>query len=190
MFTSAVLRIPLTMVCLLKCQTSASAEKYPLWSHNETAARFSPCLFIKICSGLQATKTQHCAVCPTCETFQCYTNMSAMNAIVSSITRGAAVDEIRIITDRRPITTNSVSSQRFDPATIQQDYEATRIVIHERFPQLVVDFLNHKRQYGSQVERALYNDPEWTWRLQVARLGTYTRGTFLNVLFTTNPLIS
>lgn len=98
-----------------------------------------------------------------------------MEAIVSRITRGAALDEIRIITDRRPITTNNVNSQQFDPATIQQDSEATRIIIHERFPQLVVDFLNHKRQYGSQVERAFYNDPEWTWQLQVARLGMYIR---------------
>lgn len=101
--------------------------------------------------------------------------MSATKAIVSRITRGTALDEIRIITDRRPITTNNVNSESFDPATIQQDSEATRIIIHERFPQLVVDFLNHKRQYGSQVERAFYNDPEWTRQLQVARLGMYIR---------------
>lgn len=99
--------------------------------------------------------------------------MSATQAMVELITRGADLEEKRIIIDRRPITTNSISNPSFDPATVQQDSEATRIVVHERFPQLVVDFLNHKRQYGSQVERALYNDPGWNWQLQVARLSMY-----------------
>lgn len=99
--------------------------------------------------------------------------MSAAQAMVALMTRGPDLEEKRIIIDRRPITTNSISNPSFDPAIIQGDTEATRIVIHERFPQLVVDFLNHKRQHGSQVERALYNDPDWTWQLQVARLSVY-----------------
>lgn len=94
---------------------------------------------------------------------------------MARLTRGVALDEIRAITDRRPITTNSISSQIFDPATIQRDSEATRIVVHDRFPKLVVDFLNHKRKYGSQVERAFYGGTDWTWQLQVARLGMYIR---------------
>lgn len=100
--------------------------------------------------------------------------MSTEQAIVTRIIRGADLTRLRgIIATRRPTTANSVSSQNFDPATVQRDSEATRIVIHERFPQLVANFLNHKRRHGSQVEQALYNDPGWTWQMQVARLSMY-----------------
>lgn len=109
--------------------------------------------------------------------------MSAGQAIIARIMRDADPDDLRAIINRRPITTNSVSGPGFDPAIIQQDFEATRIVIHERFPQLVNEFLSHKRQHGSQVERALYSDPAWTWQMQVARLSMKIHGVGPILLF-------
>ncbi|KAI0860044.1 hypothetical protein F4860DRAFT_480771 [Xylaria cubensis] len=66
-----------------------------------------------------------------------------------------------------PITSNSVTN--FDRETIKKDAASTRIVIHSRFPRLVQQFLAHKRQHGSSVEKAFYH-AEWTWQQQVARL--------------------
>ena len=68
-----------------------------------------------------------------------------------------------------PITTNSV--RKFDPAVVAGDAKSTRIVIHPRFPQLVQDFLAHKRQHGSRFEKALYGRPDaFGWRNEVRRL--------------------
>lgn len=97
--------------------------------------------------------------------------MSAQT-VISRITNGTD-KEIRDIVNLRPILTNSVVNEKFDPAVIQEDAESTRIVIHERFPQLVENFLAHKRQYGSEIEKALYNANGWDWQKQVARLGIY-----------------
>lgn len=94
-------------------------------------------------------------------------------AIVSRIARGSDLTNIRTIAELRPITTNSIANPRFDPATIQKDAEGTRIVIHERFPKLVERFLAHKRRHGTSIEQALYNDQDWDWQKQVARLGMF-----------------
>ncbi|KAI8629346.1 hypothetical protein F5Y19DRAFT_78535 [Xylariaceae sp. FL1651] len=66
-----------------------------------------------------------------------------------------------------PITSNSVT--QFDPDTIKNDALSTRIVVHSRFPDLIQQFLEHKRTHGSSVEKAFYHDG-WTWQQQVARL--------------------
>ncbi|RYP14740.1 hypothetical protein DL765_006155 [Monosporascus sp. GIB2] len=68
-----------------------------------------------------------------------------------------------------PYPSRDNSIFRFDPETIRQDAEGTRIVVHPRYPALVETFLTHKRQHGSSVEKALYAAP-WTWQRQVARL--------------------
>lgn len=90
--------------------------------------------------------------------------------VISRITNGTTV-EIRDVVASRPILTNSVTDKRFDPDLVQRDAESTRIVIHDRYPQLVEAFLAHKRQHGSAIERALYNSDGWNWAKQVARLG-------------------
>ncbi|CAN8103991.1 unnamed protein product [Discula destructiva] len=91
--------------------------------------------------------------------------------IISRIASGENLEEeIRNIADRRPITTNSISNPSFDSVTIHEDAQGARIVVHERFPQLVKDFLAHKCQYGTSVEKALYSAQGWCWRKQVARL--------------------
>ncbi|KAI1364608.1 hypothetical protein F5Y08DRAFT_339524 [Xylaria arbuscula] len=66
-----------------------------------------------------------------------------------------------------PITSNSV--RNFNPETIRKDAQATRVVVHHRFPQLVQRFLEHKRRHGSRIEKALYH-AGWTWQQQTARL--------------------
>ncbi|KAK7753969.1 hypothetical protein SLS62_004068 [Diatrype stigma] len=58
----------------------------------------------------------------------------------------------------------------FDPATIRRDAEATRIIVHARYPALVEAFLAHKRTHGSSVEKRVYGAAAWSWRDQVARL--------------------
>ncbi|CAJ2514108.1 Uu.00g022270.m01.CDS01 [Anthostomella pinea] len=68
---------------------------------------------------------------------------------------------------RPPVTNNSV--RRFDPQVVKKDALSTRIVVHSRYPKLVHDFLNHKRQHGSAVEKAFYV-ASWSWEQQVARL--------------------
>ena len=65
-----------------------------------------------------------------------------------------------------PIDTNSVT--QFNPSTVRQDAEATRIIIHPRFPQLVQDFLDAKRSNGSKTEKTLY--APMTWRDETTRL--------------------
>ncbi|KAI1426395.1 hypothetical protein F5Y12DRAFT_279470 [Xylaria sp. FL1777] len=66
-----------------------------------------------------------------------------------------------------PIKSNSVAN--FDPETVKKDALNTRIVVHSRFPQLVQQFLEHKKLHGSTPEKAIYHD-RWTWQQQVARL--------------------
>ncbi|KAK7961761.1 uncharacterized protein PG986_002586 [Apiospora aurea] len=78
-----------------------------------------------------------------------------------------------LVAAARPTTANSTSN--FDPRVVAQDAQATRIVVHRRFPRLVEDFLAFKRAHGSRVEKALYSSKNkdgesWTWRWQVARL--------------------
>lgn len=68
-----------------------------------------------------------------------------------------------------PINTNSVKN--FDPEAIAQDARNTHIVVHERFPSLVQNFLQHKRRHGSPAEKALYrSSADFTWQDEVARL--------------------
>ncbi|KAH9908395.1 hypothetical protein F4778DRAFT_768339 [Xylariomycetidae sp. FL2044] len=66
-----------------------------------------------------------------------------------------------------PVTTNSVVN--FDPNVIKNDAAQTRVIVHDRYPKLVQDFIEHKRRHGSAVEKAFYGR-SWTWRQQVARL--------------------
>lgn len=101
-------------------------------------------------------------------------DMSA-DAVVSRVARGADLDAIRSILSKRPITTNSITNPAFDPATIQRDAQETRIVVHRRYPQLVKEFLRHKRYHGSSVEKRLYSAHDWTWEKQVARLSELRR---------------
>ncbi|KAK6860603.1 hypothetical protein PG995_004239 [Apiospora arundinis] len=69
----------------------------------------------------------------------------------------------------RPTKANSISN--FDANVVAQDAQATRIVVHRRFPRLVEDFLEFKRKHGSSVEKAFYGSKtSWTWQQQVARL--------------------
>ncbi|KAJ4378127.1 hypothetical protein N0V83_000960, partial [Neocucurbitaria cava] len=76
-----------------------------------------------------------------------------------------------------PTTANQI--QNFDPRAIQADAESTRIILHSKFPQLVQDFLTHKRTHSSKYEKQLYNDPNFTWKDQVSRLITKRPLTFM-----------
>lgn len=98
--------------------------------------------------------------------------MSA-ESVISRIARGADLEAVRTMLSLRPITTNSIASPQFDPATIQQDARETRIIVHERYKALVEDFLDHKRRIGTSVEKGLYETEGWTWEAQVARLGSW-----------------
>ncbi|KAK8103621.1 uncharacterized protein PG998_010654 [Apiospora kogelbergensis] len=74
-----------------------------------------------------------------------------------------------LIAAARPTSTNSISN--FDADVVARDAQATRIVVHRRYPRLVEDFLDFKRKHGSRVEKAFYgNATSWTWQQQVARL--------------------
>lgn len=61
---------------------------------------------------------------------------------------------------------------KFHQPTVRQDAQATRIIVHARYPALVEAFLAHKRVHGSSVELRLYGPDAqgWTWQDQVARL--------------------
>lgn len=68
-----------------------------------------------------------------------------------------------------PISNNSVT--KYDPGIVAQDAASTRIVVHAKFPQLVEEFLQHKRKYGSTYEKDLYGTAaSFTWRDEVRRL--------------------
>jgi hypothetical protein len=68
-----------------------------------------------------------------------------------------------------PIKSNSVTN--FDVKVVRNDAESTRIIVHPRFPNLVQNFLSHKRAFGSEVEKAFYKTPEsFTWQDEVSRL--------------------
>ncbi|KAF3765700.1 hypothetical protein M406DRAFT_68121 [Cryphonectria parasitica EP155] len=100
---------------------------------------------------------------------------NSVPSIISTLTaRSRNPDALRSILRLRSKglipQTNRISDPRFDPATVQQDAQETRIIIHARYPRLVEDFLAHKRQYGSSVEKELYGSQDWTWEKQVARL--------------------
>lgn len=99
--------------------------------------------------------------------------MSA-ESVISRIARGAGADleAVRSMLSMRPITTNSIGNPQFDPATIQQDAQETRIIVHERYQTLVEEFLDHKRRNGTSVEKGFYETEGWTWEAQVARLGS------------------
>lgn len=101
--------------------------------------------------------------------------MSSAESLVARISRGRDLDEIRTISNLRPITSNSVTKPEFDAATVQSDAEQTRIVVHYHYIGLVKAFLAHKRQYGTSIEKDLYRRDDWTWERQVARLGKFLR---------------
>lgn len=70
---------------------------------------------------------------------------------------------------RPPISSNSVKN--FHPDQVQQDAQSTRIIVHQRFAELIQAFLEHKRQYGSKYEKQLYGTSEtFTWKNEVSRL--------------------
>ncbi|KAK7987141.1 hypothetical protein PG988_002129 [Apiospora saccharicola] len=75
---------------------------------------------------------------------------------------------VELMLAARPTSANSTS--KFDANVIAQDAQATRIVVHRRYPRLVEDFLAFKRQHGSSTEKAFYGQEGWTWQRQVARL--------------------
>jgi hypothetical protein len=75
-----------------------------------------------------------------------------------------------------PTTANLIKN--FDPQVIQSDAKSTRIVVHHRFPKLVDQFLEHKRAYGSDHEKALYSQT-FTWKDEVSRLITKRPLTFM-----------
>ncbi|KAI1334433.1 hypothetical protein F5Y15DRAFT_401443 [Xylariaceae sp. FL0016] len=64
-----------------------------------------------------------------------------------------------------PLTSNSVL--HFNAETVRADALGTRIVVHERYPELVQQFLKHKQAQGSNLERGFYKG--WTWQQLVAR---------------------
>jgi hypothetical protein len=66
----------------------------------------------------------------------------------------------------------------FDPEVIQSDAESTRIIVHPKFPDLVDQFLQHKRSHGSEYEKAIYT-PTFTWKDEVSRLITKRPLTFM-----------
>ncbi|KAI1382649.1 uncharacterized protein F4822DRAFT_435325 [Hypoxylon trugodes] len=66
-----------------------------------------------------------------------------------------------------PTQNNRVINQ--DPDTVRANALSTQIIMHWRYPELVNDFLAHKRQYGTSLEKALYHK-DWTWNDQVRRL--------------------
>lgn len=76
-----------------------------------------------------------------------------------------------------PTTANQI--QNFDARAIQADAESTRIILHSKFPQLVQDFLTHKRAHGSKYEKQLYNTQDFIWKDEVSRLITKRPLTFM-----------
>ncbi|ETS84577.1 hypothetical protein PFICI_02602 [Pestalotiopsis fici W106-1] len=77
--------------------------------------------------------------------------------------------EMQTVADLLPVEANKIT--RFDEAQIQKDAADTRIIVHHRYPDLVKNFLDHKREHGSDIERHLYkDDASWTWQQQVRRL--------------------
>ncbi|KAF2133093.1 hypothetical protein P153DRAFT_282095 [Dothidotthia symphoricarpi CBS 119687] len=76
-----------------------------------------------------------------------------------------------------PTTANLI--RNFDPEVIRADAESTRIIVHPRFPQLVEQFLDHKRARGSKYEKALYSRMS-DWKEEVSRLVEKRPLTFMN----------
>jgi hypothetical protein len=79
---------------------------------------------------------------------------------------------IQLISDLNPVNTNSIAKGNFNREQAEKDAEETRIVVHPRFPNLVENFLAHKRKDGSSYEKRLYGatKEDWTWQQEVARL--------------------
>lgn len=69
-----------------------------------------------------------------------------------------------------PLRSPTNSVRNFDRKIAIQDARNTCIVVHQRFPDLVRQFLKHKLQHGSPIEKAYYGQHGWTWSRQVARL--------------------
>jgi hypothetical protein len=80
------------------------------------------------------------------------------------------------LTIEPPTTANLI--RNFDPQVIQSDAESTRIIVHHKFPKLVDQFLEHKRAYGSEHEKAVYSQT-FTWKDEVSRLITKRPLTFM-----------
>lgn len=100
--------------------------------------------------------------------------MSTAASLAARISRGRDLDAIHAISNLRPITSNSITNPEFAAATIQGDAEQTRIVVHYHYIGLVKAFLEHKRHYGTTIEKDLYRRHDWSWERQVARLGEST----------------
>lgn len=81
-------------------------------------------------------------------------------------TQSVVLNHDRLVVEP-PTTANLIKN--FDPDTIQADARSTHIIVHSKFPQLVENFLIHKRTHGSKYEKGLYTET-WTWRDEVARL--------------------
>ncbi|KAK2604037.1 hypothetical protein N8I77_006997 [Diaporthe amygdali] len=84
---------------------------------------------------------------------------------VAAIT-GQAVARVAEMRGHLPVNRNSIV--KFDPVVVKNDAEATTIIAHARFPELVRAFLQHKIQHGSAVEQSLYTS--MSWRDEVSRL--------------------
>ncbi|KAH8203525.1 hypothetical protein TruAng_002273 [Truncatella angustata] len=94
--------------------------------------------------------------------------MAATQYPFDTVDDAAAVANIQNL---MPVNTNSVLDPKFCQEQIRQDAEETHIIVHHKFPQLVNQFLQHKRDRGTEIEKRLYGTPEtWTYEHQVRRL--------------------
>lgn len=85
------------------------------------------------------------------------------------ITTSTDKDAVKTVLGLLPIETNSIT--KFDPDQIRADAAATRIIVDHRFPALVEAFLEHKREHGSDAEKAVYKTAAtWSWEQQTRRL--------------------
>lgn len=86
---------------------------------------------------------------------------------VADIT-GQSVDRVAEMRRRLPTKTNSIVNPNFDPAVVKKDAQATAIIAHAGFPDLVQEFILHKLRYGTDIERSVY--APLSWRELITRL--------------------
>ncbi|KAK9770502.1 hypothetical protein SCAR479_12869 [Seiridium cardinale] len=95
------------------------------------------------------------------------------------IDTSADAEAVSTIRGRLPVQTNSITN--FDPDQIRQDAADARIIVHHKFPALVEEFLQHKREHGSAIEKAFYGTPKtWSVEQQIARLVEERALVFMN----------
>jgi hypothetical protein len=77
-------------------------------------------------------------------------------------------DVARVAEIRRLLPTKANRIVNFDPTVVKSDAQATTIIAHSRFPDLVRQFLSHKIKHGSEAEKRLY--ASLSWRDEISRL--------------------